>query len=95
MGGQRLLVQPRPGWQRAQQRWSEGKAARSTPHFIEGEMVARSADAVKYAKGERVFHEKFGYGVISAVEGNKLTIDFDKAGEKRVIDSFVTRADAK
>ena len=80
-----------PGWQRAQARWSEGKSARSTPHFIEGEMVARDTDAVKYAKGERVFHEKFGYGVISAVEGNKLTIDFDKAGEKRVIDSFVTR----
>jgi DNA helicase-2/ATP-dependent DNA helicase PcrA len=39
-----------------------------------------------------VFHEKFGYGQISAVEGNKLTIDFDKAGEKRVIDSFVSRA---
>ena len=71
-----------PGWQRAQQHWSEGKATRSTPHFIEGEMVARDTDAVKYAKGERVFHEKFGYGVISAVEGNKLTIDFDKAGEK-------------
>jgi DNA helicase-2/ATP-dependent DNA helicase PcrA len=33
--------------------------------------------------------------VVSAVEGNKLTIDFDKAGEKRVIDSFVARADAK
>ena len=83
-----------PGWQRAQQRWSEGKATRSTPSFIEGEMVARSADAETYARGERVFHEKFGYGVISAVEGNKLTIDFDKAGEKRVIDSFVTRAQA-
>ncbi len=80
-----------PGGQRAQQRWNEGKAARSTPHFIEGEMVARDTDAVKYAKGERVFHEKFGYGVIRAVEGNKLTIDFEKAGEKRVIDSFVTR----
>ena len=81
-----------PGWQRAQTRWSEGKATRSTPTFIEGEMVARDTDAVKYAKGERVFHEKFGYGVVSAVEGNKLTIDFDKAGEKRVIDSFVARA---
>ena len=54
-----------PGWQRAQQRWAKGKATRSTPHFIEGEMVARETDAVKYAKGERVFHEKFGYGVIT------------------------------
>jgi DNA helicase-2/ATP-dependent DNA helicase PcrA len=81
-----------PGWQRAQQRWAEGKAARSTPHFIEGEMVARETDSVKYSKGERVFHEKFGYGEIRSVDGNKLTIDFDKAGEKRVIDSFVSRA---
>jgi DNA helicase-2/ATP-dependent DNA helicase PcrA len=80
-----------PGWQRAQQRWAQGKATRSTPHFIEGEMVARETDAVKYTKGERVFHEKFGYGVVRSVDGNKLTIDFDKAGEKRVIDSFVSR----
>ncbi len=39
-----------PGWQRAQQRWSEGTSARSTPRFIEGEMVARSADATRYKK---------------------------------------------
>ena len=42
-------------------------------------------------KGDRVFHQKFGYGMITNVEGNKLTVDFDKAGEKRVIDSFVER----
>jgi DNA helicase-2/ATP-dependent DNA helicase PcrA len=81
-----------PGWQRAQARWSDGTAARSTPSFGTGEMVARGSGTVRYATGERVFHEKFGYGEIRAVEGNKLTIDFDKAGEKRVIDSFVNRA---
>ena len=43
-------------------------------------------------KGERVFHQKFGYGRIVSVEGNKLIVDFDKAGSKRVIDNFVTRA---
>ncbi len=80
-----------PGWQRAQDRWKQGGSARSTPHFIEGEMVARETESVKYSKGERVFHEKFGYGLIRSVDGNKLTIDFDKAGEKRVIDSFVSR----
>ena len=42
--------------------------------------------------GERVFHEKFGYGQVAEVDGNKLTIDFDKAGRKRVVDSFVARA---
>ena len=49
--------------------------------------------ASSYALGERVFHEKFGYGVVAEVDGNKLTIDFDKAGRKRVVDSFVARAD--
>jgi len=39
--------------------------------------------------GERVFHQKFGN--VTAVDGNKLTIRFDKAGEKRVVDSFVER----
>jgi len=42
--------------------------------------------------GARVFHEKFGYGEVIGQEGNKLEIDFEKAGTKRVIDSFVTLA---
>lgn len=41
--------------------------------------------------GDRVFHQKFGSGNVVAVAGNKLTIQFDKAGEKRVLDSFVER----
>lgn len=40
--------------------------------------------------GQRVFHQKFGYGTIAAIEGNKLEIDFEQAGRKRVMDSFVT-----
>ena len=40
--------------------------------------------------GQRVFHGKFGYGTITAIEGNKLEIDFEKAGPKRVLDSFVS-----
>ncbi len=48
--------------------------------------------ATQYAKGDRVFHQKFGYGDVRFVEGNKLTVDFDKAGQKRVIDNFVQRA---
>jgi DNA helicase-2/ATP-dependent DNA helicase PcrA len=45
--------------------------------------------------GERVFHQKFGYGLVVEVDGNKLTIDFEKAGRKRVVDSFVERADRR
>ena len=48
--------------------------------------------ASTYRVGERVFHQKFGYGRVRYVEGNKLTVEFDKAGEKRVIDQFVSRA---
>jgi DNA helicase-2/ATP-dependent DNA helicase PcrA len=54
--------------------------------------VAKSSGAASaFAVGERVFHQKFGNGNVTAVDGNKLTIHFDKAGEKRVVDSFVER----
>ena len=42
------------------------------------------------ALGQRVFHSKFGYGTIAEIEGNKLEIDFEHAGRKRVLDSFVS-----
>jgi DNA helicase-2/ATP-dependent DNA helicase PcrA len=68
------------------------KAKRQTPLTIEGELVAKSSGAASaFAVGERVFHQKFGNGNVTAVDGNKLTIHFDKAGEKRVVDSFVER----
>lgn len=47
----------------------------------------------QYARGDRVFHRKFGYGRVASVGGNRLTINFDKAGEKKVSDNFVTRGD--
>ncbi|HEX7885615.1 MAG TPA: DUF3553 domain-containing protein, partial [Phenylobacterium sp.] len=54
--------------------------------------VSESSAASAYKRGDRVFHLKFGYGSVRAVEGNKLTVTFDKAGEKKVIDSFVEKA---
>ena len=92
-----------PGWQRAQ-RAAAGAAgtagaARGSPYarqqVIEGEgkLVAVSEPGSSaYKRGDRVFHLKFGYGQVRGVEGNKLTVAFDKAGEKKVIDSFVERA---
>jgi DNA helicase II / ATP-dependent DNA helicase PcrA len=63
------------------------------PLTIEGELVAKSAGAVSaFTAGDRVFHQKFGNGNVVHVEGNKLTIVFDRAGEKKVVDSFVARA---
>jgi DNA helicase-2/ATP-dependent DNA helicase PcrA len=44
------------------------------------------------AAGTRIFHQKFGYGLIKSVDGNKLEIAFDKAGTKKVMDSFVSLA---
>ncbi len=96
-----------PGWQRAQRRnaeeQSEAKAgtkggawrdssARRGPLTIEGELVAKSSAASAFDKGARVFHIKFGPGTVAAVDGNKLTVDFDKAGRKMVLESFVQAA---
>jgi DNA helicase-2/ATP-dependent DNA helicase PcrA len=44
---------------------------------------------VRFARGTRVFHEKFGYGTVVEQEGNKLEIEFENGGHKRVLDSFV------
>jgi DNA helicase-2/ATP-dependent DNA helicase PcrA len=74
---------------------SRGRTAKRqgrAPLTIEGELVAKSTGTVSsFAVGERVFHQKFGNGNVVAVDGNKLTIAFDKAGEKRVVDSFVEK----
>ena len=95
-----------PGWQRAQRnagsagaggpapagRYDAGRS-RSSPMLIEGELVAKSTGTTSdFATGDRVFHIKFGPGAVAAVDGNKLTIDFDKAGRKMVLESFVQRA---
>jgi DNA helicase II / ATP-dependent DNA helicase PcrA len=80
---------PRSGGQGAGMR---GKPRRRLPLTIEGEVVAKSTGTVsEFTIGDRVFHQKFGNGNVTAVDGNKLTIQFDKAGEKRVVDSFVER----
>ena len=63
------------------------------PMTIEGELVAKSTGTVsEFSVDDRVFHQKFGYGHVVKIDGNKLTIAFDKAGEKKVVDSFVERA---
>jgi len=54
--------------------------------------VDRPGAESAYAPGGRVFHRKFGYGTVIAVEGDKLSIEFDHSGEKKVIDSFVQPA---
>jgi DNA helicase-2/ATP-dependent DNA helicase PcrA len=87
-----------PGWKRAQ-----SFTATQTPRSVQarhaviegdGRLIA-TADPKSgsgWARGDRVFHQKFGYGHVRSVEGNKLVVAFDKAGEKKVIDSFVEKA---
>jgi len=43
-----------------------------------------------FTNGERVFHQKFGYGIVQDIEGDKLEIAFDKAGVKKVVAKFVS-----
>jgi len=71
---------------------ARSKTRRRLPFTIEGELVAKSTGTVSaFSVGDRVFHQKFGNGNITAIDGNKLIVQFDKAGEKRVVDSFVER----
>jgi len=85
-----------PGWQRAQRNRPRGgapQAPRREPITIDGTLVAAStAEGAGLEIGMRVFHQKFGYGRVAHVDGNKLTVDFDKAGQKKVVDTFVERA---
>jgi DNA helicase II / ATP-dependent DNA helicase PcrA len=84
-----------PGWKRAQTNRAASGGVRARPPLIEGHAhTVQTSDPQSsiYARGDRVFHQKFGYGHVSSVEGNKLSVDFDKAGEKKVIDTFVERA---
>ena len=83
-----------PGWKRARQQAGNRRSGGGGPLTIDGDLVARSTDTgpgSAYGVGERVFHQKFGYGRIDQIEGNKLTIEFEKAGRKKVLESFVSK----
>ncbi|MBR1125314.1 UvrD-helicase domain-containing protein [Bradyrhizobium lablabi] len=87
--------QARGGFDEGQSSYSSGGFSRNKrgPVVIEGELVAKSTGTVsEFSLDDRVFHQKFGYGHVVRIDGNKLTIAFEKAGEKKVVDSFVERA---
>ncbi|MCB1409406.1 MAG: DNA helicase II, partial [Rhodobacteraceae bacterium] len=71
-----------PGWQRMQR---NAGASRPAP-------AARAGDTT-YAPGERVFHQKFGTGTVVSVDGDKLGVAFDRAGDKHIVSRFVVPAD--
>lgn len=77
-----------PGWQRALATGYETRPARVPENHRSAASFAAKA-RTDIAIGQRVFHDKFGYGTVTDQEGNKLEIAFEHAGTKRVIDSFV------
>ncbi|OOY09351.1 UvrD-helicase domain-containing protein [Thioclava sp. F36-7] len=77
-----------PGWRRLQNAQSRGTSQpREARH-----MVIDAKGESDYEIGDRVFHKKFGYGEVMGSEGDKLVVEFDKAGEKRLLSSFVVPA---
>ncbi len=81
-----------PGWQRALATGYETRPARvQESHRSAASFAAKPRTDI--ALGARVFHDKFGYGTVTDQEGNKLEIEFETSGTKRVIDSFVKLAD--
>lgn len=58
-------------------------------HSAASPSPAASAPRVRFSVGMKVFHQKFGYGSVESIDGNKLEILFDKAGRKKVVDTFV------
>jgi len=84
-----------PGWGAAWNQSQMGRAGRQ-PLLIESARVPLRGQEVPkvggFSVGDRVFHQKFGYGTIRKVEDNRLDINFEHAGDKKVMDAFVQRA---
>ena len=79
-----------PGWRRMQ----ENSNVRPIRQPVEARhVVIDMAAASPYVTGDRVFHQKFGYGEIIGIEGDKLDIEFDHAGSKKVVARWVIPAD--
>ena len=78
-----------PGWRRMQ----SAQNARPMGQPKEARNIVIDAEALPaFGKGERVFHTKFGYGTVMDIEGDKLDVEFDKAGAKKVVAGFVVAA---
>lgn len=83
-----------PGWKRLQERSQRSGAQTNLrqPQKARNMMIEATAASV-FSVGDRVFHKKFGYGQVVALDGDKLAIDFDHSGEKKLVASFVVAAD--
>ncbi|WP_299557813.1 UvrD-helicase domain-containing protein [uncultured Sulfitobacter sp.] len=80
-----------PGWRRLQAR--AGQRSVSQPSEARNVTIDMTATS-SFVMGERVFHQKFGYGTIKGIEGDKLEVAFEKAGDKKVVARFLSAADS-
>ena len=81
-------------WAGPAQMQARGGAARQMRSPSEARGLTIDATAISaFTPGDRVFHQKFGYGTVMGVEGDKLDIEFEKAGAKKVVAKFVSAAD--
>ncbi|MCH8862929.1 MAG: ATP-binding domain-containing protein, partial [Proteobacteria bacterium] len=88
-----------PGWHRAASKSGVRKgfaSGRRRAMTIDGSArqvtrKPRPTPVSDFAIGERVFHDKFGYGIVEDVDGDKLEIKFETTGSKKIMDSFVSR----
>ncbi|WP_170516458.1 ATP-dependent helicase [Ruegeria atlantica] len=79
-----------PGWKRMQAR--QGQYGMSQPRETRNTVIDATAVA-SFTLGERVFHQKFGYGAVIGIEGDKVEVDFEKAGTKKVVSRFLSAKD--
>ena len=80
-----------PGWKRLQER----SAQRGMRQLSQSKHMTIDLTAVStFSLGDRVFHQKFGYGEVLSIEGDKLDIEFDKAGSKKVVAQYIQSADS-
>ena len=80
-----------PGWRRLQQR---GRKQEISEPLIQKNITIDLAAISSFGLGDRVFHLKFGYGEVMNIEGDKLDIEFDKAGSKKVVAQYIQSATA-
>ena len=78
-----------PGWKRLQDRSAKrglGQPSEQRNMTIDMNVIS------SFSLGDRVFHQKFGYGEVMNIEGEKLDIEFDKAGSKKVVAQYIQSA---
>jgi len=80
-----------PGWKRLKANARKGVS--EAPRTLDGEatLIATSGDPSGFQIGQRVFHDKFGYGHVEKADGTKLTVKF-QTGSKKVISTFLVAA---